>query len=170
MPKFNNNIILKRNINSQHHLEYLKSIKGIINREEIKIHELFFFKFTEPLKYANILLRHAVTLNTKYSQNIKDRYLLSRVYKNLLYKEKIFLSHPAIGRKLYETDTEIVLKFNVMTTDLYKTFYDKISNKPVNVLKLNDNQGVVKLSIIIHIVKNIIEKKDDNKYNIYNIK
>jgi len=98
MPKVINNIILRKPvvIDSKPRLEYLnkeyfKYIKGTVNKEEIKVHE--------PLKYANILLRHAVIINTKYSQNTKHLYLLSRSYKNLLYKEKILLSHPAIGRK-----------------------------------------------------------------------
>jgi len=59
-----------------------------------------------------------------------------------------------------------------MTTDFYKIFYDKMSNKPVNVLKLNDNQGFVKSSIIIYLDKNIIENNKflNDKESNYNIK
>jgi len=136
--------------------DYFKYIKSTVNKEKIKAHELFFTKFTESKKYADIFLRHAININTTYSKNVKDFYLASRVYKNLLYKEKNLFSHPAIGRKLYETETEIALSLTFMTTDLYNTFYDKLTNKPVTVLKLNDYQGIVKASTIIYIDKKYV--------------
>jgi len=82
------------------------------------------------------------------------------------------LDHALIGRKLYETENEIVLSFTVLTTKLNKIYYDKVNKNPVNVLNIDDYQGLVKASIIIYLDKNIIDNNivDEKGQKIYNIK
>jgi len=104
--------------------DYFRYIKGTVNRAEIKANELFFTKFIEPRIYADTFLRHAININTQYNEK-KILYLNSKIYNKLLDRESELFMHPLIGRKLYKTDTELVLEFNVMTTKLYKIFYDQ---------------------------------------------
>jgi len=82
------------------------------------------------------------------------------------------LDHALIGRKLYETENQIVLSFTVLTTQLNEIYYDKLNQNPVNVLNIDDYQGLVKACIIIYIDKDIIDNNivDENGQKIYNIK
>jgi hypothetical protein len=140
--------------------QYFNYIRGTVHRENIKKDELFVTKFTDTAeKFADIFLRHAIILNTQHSDETKKRYLESLAYEKLLSKQSKFLEHPFIGQILYQTDNEIVLRFNNLTHQIHKTYYDECNNKHVPVLKLDDNQAVSTSSLIIHLIKNKIEDK-----------
>jgi hypothetical protein len=161
----NNINIPKKPVPSNPHFEalnkqYFNYIRGTVHRENIKKDELFVTKFTEPKKFADTFLRHAIILNTQHSDETKELYFKSKAYEKLLIKQSDFLEHPFIGQILYQTDNEIVLRFNNLTRQIYKTYYDKCNNKHVPVLKLYDNQGVSTSSLIIHLVKNTIDDKN----------
>jgi len=113
-----------------------------------------------------------VLTNPKYNDKVKQAYFKSKAYHTLWKSENKVLDHALIGRKLYETENQIVLSFTVLTTQLNEIYYDKLNQNPVNVLNIDDYQGLVKACIIIYIDKDIIDNNivDENGQKIYNIK
>jgi len=164
-----------KNVDNNPRLEQLNRekfnyTKGAVNKEVIKENEVFVTRFNAT--YTDIFLRHAVLTNPKYNDKVKEAYFVSDAYNALLKDEIKVLDHALIGRKLYETENEIVLSFTVLTTKLNKIYYDKVNKNPVNVLKVNDKQGLVKASIIIYLDKNIVDNNilNEKGQKVYNIK